>query len=1102
MGGIVEAVVNVVSSFIGWLIPTPDIPDFDTPEEERGVLINKQSNNAPIPVVYGRRQVGITRVFVESSGTDNEYLYMAGVVCEGEIEEIEQIFIDDKRVIFDGDLDHGVVREVLGGDANFYKDGESYIQIQAFNGTDDQVASSILTNSTNWTSNHRLRGVCYVAFRFKWNQDLFSSIPQVRVTLKGKKVYDPRDTTTKWTPNSALVLLDYLRNNRYGKGLPDSAFESDFASFKTSATESDTLIQPRTTSVTEVAGLFSESYTGYYSDNPSFFLNKSPTSSSTVTSISSVTTNPYNSRRYFGYFTAPSSASFDFQTSSDDSSVVYIGDASQTVDNLFKEVENNKDAKLVVNNRGWHGNQTQSGSKTLVSGSVYPIIIYYGNAPGNSNLTFQWRVSGGSYSTDLSSNFSNGKDITDIIPQIIKFESNAVIDTNQKVIDNVKKLLNPMRSLFTYNNGVYKLKIEGTGSAVKTITSDHVVGGAKVLGERKNNKYNRVIGTYVNPFKNWQNDTVSFPPADDTNVVTEFKHATMLADDNDTLLEGNFEFPNVTNTYNAEALCEVILRRSRNQLQIQLTLTSEFLELEIGDIVAITYPSGGFDAKPFRVLGIEINEDLTVNVQLFEHQDNFYDFNEKNPIPTIADTILPNINSVQAPAISISDELFELFDGSVVSKLIVNITSTDAFVDQFEVEYKESTSSNYRLMRRGTNTIVEKYPVKEGTIYDVRVRAINSIGIKSTYTTSQHEVDSAFEPPQDVQNYSIDVVGDKLHHTFDPVPDLDLDFYEIRYTSDTTETSYANTVVLVPRIGRPATSVVTPYVAKGKFFIKAVDKFGIRSTNYASQSIATQVLGERIETVQTLTENPTFTGTKSNVSVVDSTLQLDTALFDSISGDFDDALGFFDGGSGTIVSSGTYDFNNTFDFNSILKFNVLIDALVVNNINFIDNFDSAQGLFDSREGLFDGGENASIDTNAILQISTSQNAVDYTSYQDFKAGDYVARAVKFRLKLTSSNTQESPQVTQLALKLSLPTRIEKGSNVSSGTDTAGKTITFGSEYYQTPSLTVIGQDMATGDFFTINSKSTSAFNVEFFNSSGSTVDRTFDYQAIGIGQKQ
>ena len=352
----------------------------------------------------------------------------------------------------------------------------------------------------------------------------------------------------------------------------------------------------------------------------------------------------------------------------------------------------------------------------------------------------------------------------------------------------------------------------------------------------------------------------------------------MLAADNNTLLEGNFAFPNVTNTYNAEALCEVILRRSRNQLQIQLTLTSEFLELEIGDIVAITYASGGFDAKPFRVLGIEINEDLTINVQLFEHQDNFYDFNTKNPIPTIPDTILPNPNSIQAPSISITDELLELFDGSVVSKLIVNITSTDAFADQFEVEYKESTSSDYRLMRRGTNKIVEKYPVKEGVIFDVRCRAINAVGVKSTYTTTQHEVNSAFAPPDNVTNYSIDVVGDKLYHTFDAVTNLDLDFYEIRFTSNTSESAYANTTVLVPRIGRPATSVTTPFIGTGKYFIKAVDKFGIRSTDFASQVISAQVLAEKIETVQTLTEHSAFTGTKTNVVAVDSKLQLDTSI--------------------------------------------------------------------------------------------------------------------------------------------------------------------------------------------------------------------------------
>ena len=114
----------------------------------------------------------------------------------------------------------------------------------------------------------------------------------------------------------------------------------------------------------------------------------------------------------------------------------------------------------------------------------------------------------------------------------------------------------------------------------------------------------------------------------------------------------------------------------------------------------------------------------------------------------------------------------------------------------------------------------------------------------------------------------------------------------------------------------------------------------------------------------------------------------------------------------------------------------------------------------------------------------------------------MARAVKFRLKLTSTNSQETPEVSALSLKLNLPKRTETGDNISSGTDVAGKVITFGSPFYQTPSLTVIGQNMATGDYFTINSKSTSNFNIEFFDSGGNTIDRTFDYQAIGIGQQQ
>ena len=41
--------------------------------------------------------------------------------------------------------------------------------------------------------------------------------------------------------------------------------------------------------------------------------------------------------------------------------------------------------------------------------------------------------------------------------------------------------------------------------------------------------------------------------------------------------------------------------------------------------------------------------------------------------------------------------------------------------------------------------------------------------------------------------------------------------------------------------------------------------------------------------------------------------------------------------------------------------------------------------------------------------------------------------------------------------------------------------------------------MATGDVFTISSKTVSGFTIAFVNSSGSAVDRTFDYLAKGYG---
>ena len=250
---IVDGAIDLVEDFIGWLVPMPDIPDFGDMQQDinaRGVLVNKFSSNAHIPVVYGTRKVGGNVCFLETSGTDNQYLYMAIVLSEGEIDDITQIFVNDNLVTFSADIADNTQITVASSDSNFYdtENSASLITVEPHYGTDSQSASSLLSTLTSWTSNHRIRGHAYLAIRFTWNNDKFGSLPTVNAVVKGRKVYNPNldstvtggsgshrkndSTTWEYSDNPVYQLLDYLRNDRFGMGISDQYFDTHYADWQ------------------------------------------------------------------------------------------------------------------------------------------------------------------------------------------------------------------------------------------------------------------------------------------------------------------------------------------------------------------------------------------------------------------------------------------------------------------------------------------------------------------------------------------------------------------------------------------------------------------------------------------------------------------------------------------------------------------------------------------------------------------------------------------------------------------------------------------------------------------------------------------------------
>ena len=927
---IAKGIRKITTKIISWLIDIPDVPDPSNfnQEEQKGILLNKQSNDANIPVVYGTRLLGGTRVFLETSGTDNQYLYGALVLCEGEINDITEIRVDDSAVTFSASIANGTT--ITSNDSRF----GTTIQVQPFFGADDQVASSLLTTLSNWGSNHRLRGVAYLAFRITWDNDKYTGIPKIQAKVQGRKIstFDGSDneTTGQFSSNPAFILIDYLRNSTFGKGVALSSI-----------------------------------------DIPSFFT------------------------------------------------------ASQVCDST---------------------------------------VTYHGSTTGKL------------------------------------IECNAVLDSKAKVIDNVKKLLLGMRGLLSYQQGKYRLVVETTGSSQLTFTKDNTIGGIKVSSERKNNKFNRMLVEFTNPDKGFQTDTVIY----DTN------HSTLLTEDNNILQEGRLSLPTITNIHQAKEMGRVALLRSRNSLSVSLKANYQALNLIVGDIVSVTEEVTGMSTKKFRIMNIAINDDYTVDLGLVEYQDSFYTFETQSAPATIPDTNLPDPFTVQAPAsITLSDELIEYSEGIVITRLNIVIgASTDNFVQYYVVEAKKSTETDFKIIGQGTELNYEMLNVVDDITYEVRCRAINTLGISSSSITASRKIVGATEPPNDVQNFSVNMLGSsQMQLNWDANTDLDISFYEIRYQNVTSNAQWNKSVNWL-QVPRTSGTSITTNTRSGAFLIKAVDKLGNESNNATVIFSNIAQITENFKDIQTLTEDITAGTFDGDVALTDSSgtvsIVLDTKNdFDDLTGNFDDATGNFDlgGADDNIDDEGFYTLAQTLSLSAIFDVS-FIKSITIDQIEDpYDLFDDGRGvsLFDDAPAPFDG--NDPTNATAQLQIATSTTSLDNaTSFQPMNTStSFKGRYFKFRLRLANKNNKTRAFVSGISIDVKMQKRTETGEDVASGTST--KSVAFTNPFFAIPSIGISAQNMATGDFFSISNKSISGFDIVFQNSSGSNINRTFDFVAIGHGLK-
>jgi hypothetical protein len=402
-------------------------------------------------------------------------------------------------------------------------------------------------------------------------------------------------------------------------------------------------------------------------------------------------------------------------------------------------------------------------------------------------------------------------------------------------------MLSTVAGHLVYSNGQFKIRPAIYETPAVTLDENDLRTGI-TLNTRISKKelFNAVKGLYSEPDNNYQ--------PQDYPVLT---NSTFESEDNSERIFGEFNFPMTTSSHTVQRLAKIQLLKARQQISFVADFNLDAFELDIGDTVQITNTRLGFSNKTFEVSGwsFSMNQGSDspiplVSCEFRETASAVYDFSTSNysTVSSGKATNLPSANSVSPPtAVLLTDELVLYNDGTVITKLIINVTApSNKFTELFEVEVKQDTDANgvalnpadtFKLIGRGPRTKFEFLNVIDAATYSVRVRSVNIFGAKSSSVTASRQIVGATETPEDVTGFSVNNVGSsQLQLSWTPVSDIDINFYDIRYQNVTGSATWNGSTNLA-QVPRRAGNVLTINARTGSFLIKAVDKLGNSSTN-------------------------------------------------------------------------------------------------------------------------------------------------------------------------------------------------------------------------------------------------------------------------------
>ena len=514
----------------------------------------------------------------------------------------------------------------------------------------------------------------------------------------------------------------------------------------------------------------------------------------------------------------------------------------------------------------------------------------------------------------------------------------------------------------------------------------------------------------------------------------------------------------------------------------------------------------------WRVLSVTETDQAQYEITALAYDPSKYNYVERGA--PLQPRVITQLNQppIAPNGLSASETFYES-QGQAKVKIITSWNSVPG-VSQYRVQYRQSEGN-------WTSVVVPRtdYEILDSVAdtYTINVYSLNGANTPSTQpAVLSYQAIGKTAIPGNVQNLTIEAISaNSARLRWTATVDLDVKVggrVHIRHTSLTDGSgTWSNSVDLIPAIAGYNTEAIVPLV-EGEILVKFEDDGGRQSALETSVIVDfPDALGNLlVQTRREDTDTPPFQGAKTDTfySPEFGGLVLDgDETLDGIT-DFD-LIPIFDF-LGDTVLLGEYAFNNTLDLGASYSLDL--------KRYFVTTGFFPSSLMDSRSGLvdtwsdWDGGVIDSVNAKLLVRRTPDDpaGAPAWSSWQEFVNGTFLGRAFQFKAELTSADPAQNIVIDELGYDATFQRRTEQSAGaVTSGAGTYS--VTFDKAFFtgtsglggvnsSLPSVGIVAQNLAAGDYFNVTNVTSTGFDVTFRDNGGTAVSRNFLWTAVGFGK--